>query len=133
MASTLDAILANYTAAGDNTKDRILGAAFIVVNKDGVLYSNSAGRIDFAADARPWELDSFTYVASMTKLITSTAIMQLVERGLVGLDDDMRTIVPQLAGMQILRGFHGDEQPILEDNDTPITLRHVVTSHKTTT
>ncbi|GKT66235.1 beta-lactamase [Colletotrichum tofieldiae] len=127
MTSTLDAILANYTAAGDNTKDRILGAAFIVVNKDGVLYSNSAGRIDFAADTRPWELDSFTYVASMTKLITSTAIMQLVERGLVGLDDDMRTIVPQLAGMQILRGFHGDEQPILEDNDTPITLRMLLT------
>ncbi|GJC81609.1 acyltransferase mlcH [Colletotrichum liriopes] len=127
MTSTLDAILANYTAAGDNTKDRILGAAFIVVNKDGVLYSNSAGRIDFAADARPWELDSFTYVASMTKLITSTAIMQLVERGLVSLDDDMRTIVPQLAGMQILRGFDGDEQPILEDNDTPITLRMLLT------
>jgi len=35
MASALDAILAKYTAAGDDTKDKLLGAAFVVVNKDG--------------------------------------------------------------------------------------------------
>ncbi|GKT49728.1 acyltransferase mlcH [Colletotrichum spaethianum] len=127
MTSTLDTILAKYTAAGNNTKDKTLGAAFVVVNKDGVLYSSSAGRIDFAADARPWDLNSFTYVASMTKLITCTAVMQLVERGLVGLDDDLRSTVPQLAKMQILRGFDGDEQPILEENTTPITLRMLLT------
>ncbi|KAJ0159880.1 Acyltransferase LovD [Colletotrichum tanaceti] len=126
-SSTLDAILEKYTAAGDDTKDRVLGAAFVVVNKDGTLYSGSAGRIGFAADARSWDTDTFTYVASMTKLVTSTAVMQLVERGLVGLDDDMRTVVPQLARMQILRGFDGDEQPILEDNTTPITLRMLLT------
>ncbi|WQF81000.1 Putative beta-lactamase/transpeptidase [Colletotrichum destructivum] len=124
-SSTLDAILKKYTAAGDDTKDKVLGAAFTVVNQEGILYSGSAGRIDFADDARSWDADTFTYVASLTKLITSTAVMQLVERGLVGLDDDMRAVVPQLARMQILRGFDGDEQPILEDNTTPITLRYV--------
>jgi len=93
--------------------------------KTDVLYSSSAGRIGFAADARPWAVDTFTYVASMTKLITCTAVMQLVERGAVGLDDDVRKIVPRLADMQILRGFDGDEQPILEDNTTPVTLRYV--------
>ncbi|EFQ33075.1 beta-lactamase [Colletotrichum graminicola M1.001] len=127
MASALDAILAKYTAAGDDTKDKLLGAAFVVVGKDGVLYSSSAGRIDLAADARPWAVDTFTYVASMTKLITCTAVMQLVERGAVGLDHDMRKIVPRLADMQILRGFDGDEQPILEDNTTPVTLRMLLT------
>ncbi|KAK2054954.1 beta-lactamase [Colletotrichum caudatum] len=127
MASALDAILARYTAVGDDTKDKLLGAAFVVVDKDGVLYSGSAGRIGFPADSRPWAADTFTFVASLTKLVTCTAVMQLVEWGAVGLDDDMRDIVPQLADMQILRGFDTDDQPILEDNTTPVTLRMLLT------
>ena len=35
----------------------------------------------------PLQLDSFNFMASMTKLMTSIAVMQCVERGLVGLDD----------------------------------------------
>lgn len=31
----LDKILAAYAAEGDDTKDKLLGAAFTVVNKDG--------------------------------------------------------------------------------------------------
>lgn len=49
--------------------------------------------------------------------------MQLVEQGLIGLDDDLRPLVPQLGQMQILKGFDSDEKPILEDHDTPITPR----------
>ncbi|KAK2001714.1 beta-lactamase [Colletotrichum falcatum] len=127
MAAALDAILAKYTAAGDDTRDKLLGAAFVVVDKHGVLYSSSSGRIGFSADSRPWAADTFTYVASMTKLITCTAVMQLVERGVLALDDDMRGLVPRLAAMQILRGFDADDQPILEDNTTPVTLRMLLT------
>lgn len=60
----------------------------------------------------------------MTKIITATAIMQLVEKGLIKLDDDVRPLVPELAKMQILRGFDEDGKPILEDNVKPITLRY---------
>jgi CubicO group peptidase (beta-lactamase class C family) len=49
--------------------------------------------------------------------------MQLVERKAVGLDDDMKDLIPELAKMQILRGFDADDKPILEDNPKPITLR----------
>jgi len=70
--------------------------------------------------------DTFTWVASMSKIITVSAIMQLVERGLVKLDDDMRTgVLPELAKIQILRGFDAAYRPILEDNRRPITLRLV--------
>jgi CubicO group peptidase (beta-lactamase class C family) len=47
--------------------------------------------------------------------------MQLVEQGRVKLEDDMKELVPQLATMQILKGFDGDK-PILEENAKPITL-----------
>lgn len=94
----------------------------------GVLYNGSAGRIDPALGSRPWSADTFTHVASLTKIITATSIMQIVERGLVSLDADMRELVPRLGQMPILRGFTEDEKPILEDHDVPITLRYSAAS-----
>ena len=38
----------------------------------------------------------------MTKLVTAVAVMQLVERGIVSLEDDVRAIVPELRDVQIL-------------------------------
>ncbi|KAF6816527.1 beta-lactamase [Colletotrichum sojae] len=126
--SSFDAILAKHTTAGgQDTKDKVLGASFVVVNKDGILYSGSAGRIDHAPDSSAWSADSFTWVASLTKIITSASFMQLVEQGLIGLDDDLRSLVPQLGQMQILKGFDNDEKPILEDHDTPVTPRMLLT------
>ena len=60
----------------------------------------------------------------MSKIVTITGVMALVERGIVSLDDDMRTIVPELGALQIFRGFTDDDKPILEDNTLPITLRY---------
>lgn len=43
----------------------------------------------------------------MTKLATAACAMQLVEQGLVGLDDDARRLVPALGRLHVLRGFVG--------------------------
>jgi hypothetical protein len=51
--------------------------------------------------------------------------MQLVEKDLVSLDDDVRPRVPELGDMKILRGFHNGV-PHLVENTKPITLRSVV-------
>lgn len=55
--------------------------------------------------------------------------MLIVENGLIGLDDDVKHLVPQLAEVKILRGFVGNDIPYLVDNTSPITLRylHVIT------
>ncbi|KAK3386066.1 beta-lactamase [Podospora didyma] len=123
----LDSILAKYAAQGDDTKDKLLGAAFVVVSKDGTLYQGAAGRIDIPPASPAFGADSFAFVASLTKIVTSTCILRAVERGLVGLDDDARGLVPALGEMQILRGFGEDGSPILEDNTKPITLRRLLT------
>lgn len=73
--------------------------------------------------AEPWQAGTFTWIASMTKLITSTCLMQLVEKGKIGLDDDVRGLVPQLAAMQVLEGFDEAGHPVLRDNPDVITLR----------
>lgn len=67
-------------------------------------------------------------MASLTKLPAAIAILQVVERGLLTLDEDLRPRLKALAETQILRGF--DEttgQPIYEPNPAPVTLRILLT------
>jgi len=74
-------------------------------------------------DSPKFSTDTFTWVASMTKIVTAACIMGLVERGQVKLDDDARAIVPELGQLRILKGFNQDDKPILEENAKPVTLR----------
>lgn len=120
-------VLEKYVASDGVTTNKLLGAAAIVVDKNGVLYSGAAGKNDFSPNASPFSLDSFGWIASCTKLITSTAAMQLVQEGRVGLDEDARRMVPELDTLQILRGFDGSGIPVVENNTSPVTLRHLLT------
>ncbi|KAL1865003.1 hypothetical protein Daus18300_007350 [Diaporthe australafricana] len=123
----LDQIIENYAASGGNTKDKLLGVSFMVVNETDVLYEGSAGKIDHHDEAARYTPDTFTYVASLTKLPTAICLLQLVERGKIALDEDLRPRLPFLSEVQVLRGFDDDGQPILEDNHRPITLWHLLT------
>ena len=63
-------------------------------------------------------------IASCTKLMTSIAAMQCVERGLVALDADVVEILPELAAQGILTGFdEATGEPIINKRQNPITLR----------
>lgn len=123
----LNQILKDYVAVGGETKDKVLGATFVVVNEDAILYTGASGRIDGPADSPAFTSDSLVWIASMSKIITATSLMQLVEKGLIELDGDVRPLVPELAKAQILRGFDQAGKPILEDNTKPMTLRQLLT------
>jgi len=88
-----------------------------------ILFSGSAGRIALETSSPAWTDKSLTWIASMSKLITISAMMQLVERGLIGLDDDVRPLVKELREVQILKGFDADDKPLLEPNTKPMTFR----------
>jgi methyl acetate hydrolase len=72
-------------------------------------------------------IDTIFWIASMTKAITSTAAMILVEQGKLGLDDPIRKVLPELAEPQVLEGFSPDGEPKLRAAKRPITLRHLLT------
>jgi CubicO group peptidase (beta-lactamase class C family) len=61
-------------------------------------------------------------LASATKLVTSVAAMQCIERGLVGLDEDVSVFLPELKDANILEGIE-DGKPILKKAQNTITLR----------
>ena len=46
--------------------------------------------------------DNIFRIFSMTKAITSIAAMQLVEKGLIGLDDPLNDLMPEMASIPIL-------------------------------
>ncbi|AEO68399.1 dbfe737d-6817-425d-b43f-61be1685bb35 [Thermothielavioides terrestris] len=140
MAETLNEILNNYIANDTTTKDKLLGAAFVVVNKDGILYQGAAGRTRLAPDSPTFTTHSIAWLASGTKLITTTTLMHLLEHSAptLTLDTDVRPLVPELGALPILSGFEpasadgsssngGSGAPILTPNTQPITLRQLLT------
>ena len=63
-------------------------AAVEVGRTRDVLWQEAFGHLTFSADARPTETDTVFDLASLTKVLATTPmVMQLVERGQLGLDD----------------------------------------------
>jgi CubicO group peptidase (beta-lactamase class C family) len=48
----------------------------------------------------------------MTKLATAVAVMQLVERGIVSLEDDVREIIPELRDIEVFIDGNGTKMSI---------------------
>ena len=58
-----------------------------------------------AATGRALTPDALFRIASMTKAITSTAAMQLIEQGRVGLDDPVEKYLPAFGHLQVFESF----------------------------
>lgn len=73
------------------------------------------------------QVDAIFWLASMTKLMTSIAALQCVERGHFTLDEDVTRLLPELKDIAILKGFEeGTETPILVRATKTITLRYII-------
>lgn len=65
-------------------------------------------------------------MASCTKLLTSIAGLQCVERGYIALDDDVSSVLTELKNVEMLTGFEEETgKPILRKAVNKITLRFV--------
>ena len=107
-------------------KGQIPGIVALATDADDTIYSGAFGAREFAG-SDPMTEDSVFWIASMTKPLTSTAAMQLVERGKLKLDDPIGRLLPDLASPQVLEGFAADGTPKLRPARTAITLRHLLT------
>jgi CubicO group peptidase (beta-lactamase class C family) len=63
------------------------------------------------------------WIASCTKLMTSICAMQLVERGLLTLDEPVYKYIPELKDFPIITGLDDAGKPIETPHTKPITLR----------
>src|SRR2546430_4244258 len=104
-------------------KKRIVAAA---ATDKGTLYEGAFGKRELGKQA-PMAPDTVVWIASMTKAITATAVMQLVEPGKLGLERPASEVVPDLARAKVLEGFDPAGKPRLRAPKRPITLRHLLT------
>jgi CubicO group peptidase (beta-lactamase class C family) len=77
-------------------------------------------------EGAPVARDSLFRIASMTKPITGAVTMALIEEGLVGLDEPVDRLLPELADRRVLRELAGP----LDDTvpaQRPITTRDLLT------
>lgn len=116
--SELDSVLAASVEHGG-----LACVAAAAWTSDG-MYTGAFGD---AAAQRAMQPDTMIWIASMTKAVTAAAVMQLVERGVVGLDQPAGDLVPYLRDVQVLDGFAPDGTPRLRAPVRPVTLRHLLT------
>ena len=93
------------------TLDRVMSARYVdggslpgiltqIYRKGQLVHTGMAGHMDFARGKAMRE-DAIFRIYSMTKPITSVALMMLVEEGLIGLDDFVHTHIPSWKGMGV--------------------------------
>lgn len=74
----------------------------------------------------PMTEDSIFRIYSMTKAVTTAAVMQLVEQGKVELDAPAARYAPGLEGVQVLEGFGDDGAPKLRPPRRAPTVRDLL-------
>jgi CubicO group peptidase (beta-lactamase class C family) len=121
-AAAISGILKNATDRGD-----IPGVVVAVVDKNGILYHEAFG-LSSTLRSTPMTKDAIFNIASMTKPVTSVAIMMLVDEGKVKLDDDVAKYLPKYADLRVISKFK-DEDASYETRPAkrPITIRHLLT------
>src|SRR5215475_7287571 len=83
---------------------KLPGVIAAAVGDKGTLYEGAFGVRELGKPA-PMTLDTVVWIASMTKAITGTAALQLVERGKLSLDAPAGQVVPELGQAKVLEGF----------------------------
>lgn len=108
-------------ATGDAVASGAIVGAVAAVWSDIGHYIGAVGE---SVAGHPLRIDALFDLASMTKAVTSVAMMQLIERGTLGLDDPAGDYVPYLRDVEVLDGFGDDGSPILRAPTRPVTVRH---------
>lgn len=100
----------------ERSAGRISGAVSLIANQDHVLDVTTVGLADLEEERKMTE-ESLFCIASMTKPITATALMMLVEEGKVSVDDPVSKYIPEFADIKLKSG----------ETPEPVTIKHCLT------
>ncbi len=101
------------------------GVVAMATDRAGNFYEGAAGVREMGKE-QPMTTDSVFAIFSCTKALTGTTLMQLVEEGLVNLNDPAKDYVPEIADIQVLEGFDSCGQPKLRPPKSDITLNQLM-------
>ncbi len=107
--------------------DDIPGVVAIVANRESVLYHQAFGKMDVLNDVE-MQKDSIFGIASMTKPITSVAVMMLYEEGRLDLDDPIAQYIDWLSNPEVITSFDEEDGTYsTKPAEREITIRHLLT------
>jgi CubicO group peptidase (beta-lactamase class C family) len=119
------------TAIADRMKrsvrQRGVGGAAWAVAVGDVVHEGSAGWLDPGERRRPMRDDAIFRIASVTKPIAAVAALQLVDEGLIALDDPIDDVLPELAGRRVLVDPDGPVDGPTVTAARSLTLRDLLT------
>ena len=103
---------------------QVAGAVALVLRDGEVVYEQTVGWIDREAQ-RPMPSTAIFRIASQTKAITSTAVMMLVEEGLIALNDPVSRWIPTFAATTV--AVRSDSGVTIAPARRSITIRDLLT------
>jgi CubicO group peptidase (beta-lactamase class C family) len=102
------------------------GVAELVVDRQGILFEGAAGKADIGKNAG-MRTNAIFNIASMTKPVTSVAIMMLMEQGKLKLDDQVSAYLEGYDKLQVVTKFN-EKDGTYETRPAkrPMTIRHLL-------
>lgn len=85
-------------------EEKIAGAVALIAKDGQIAYEKAFGWKDIESNSE-MNTDQLFRIASMTKLITTVAIMQLYEEGQISLDDPLEQYIPEFSDPVVLTSF----------------------------
>jgi methyl acetate hydrolase len=108
-------------------RKEVTGVVVMAADRKRVIYQGAFGVADIG-EARPLKLDALFRIASMTKAITSTAAMQLVEQGRFAIEDPVEKYLPEFAKLSVFESFDAATGAYrLRPATKAVTVRHLLT------
>ena len=108
-------------------RKQVTGVVAMAADRNRIIYEGAYGIADIG-EARSLKLDALFRIASMTKAITSTAAMQLVEQGRFAVDDPVEKYLPQFAKLPVFESFDAATGAYkLRPATKSVTVRHLFT------
>src|SRR3989442_4942305 len=121
--SEIDSLLQQAVRQGT-----VPGVVAIVANKDQILYQGAFGMMD-VGQKKPMQKGSIFRMASMTKPVTSVAVMMLKEEGKLSLDDPVSKYLPSFKDREVIVNFNpADATYTTRKAAREILIRHLLTN-----
>jgi len=106
-------------------KGQLSGAVSVVARNGKIVHFEAIGKRDVERDL-PMEKDTIFRMYSMTKPITGTAIMILVDEGKLKVTDEVSKYLPEFSKMTVLKVAEDGSTKIVPAK-TAITIEHLLT------
>ena len=111
----------------DIEQNNLPGAVVLVGDDKGIVYKKAFG-IKNPETQEKYKDDDIFRIASMTKAITSIAVLKLWEKGKIYLDDPIEKYIPEFKSVEIFESFNEKDSSYTSKQTTKkITVRQLLT------